>query len=211
LFARDSALHNSTTAAAPTVAKVGVDPASAASASSATTGPQGGVAGSQEAHRPPTAAPASAPDTRPVADLPTQAGADAGSANPPETGTPALAKRMYKQFLDQPRDHAWASAAERQLQAHLASISSDLSPWFEHPAVECRKTICAIQATSRSAGDSARDAQAWHDAMYTLPRQPWWRDFQFREPATQLATAADGKRPLFITFVLRADGAGPTQ
>lgn len=77
-----------------------------------------------------------------------------------------LAKSDHQQLEHEPRDDAWATESERRIRQELALVpgSSD----FDVIAIDCRQTLCAVQAFSYS--KSSRDwVNAMDDLLFTKP------------------------------------------
>ena len=72
-----------------------------------------------------------------------------------------LAIADHKQLEHEPRDDAWATESERLIRQELALYPT--ASEFDVIAIDCRQTLCAIQAFSYS-----KNSREWVNAMDEL-------------------------------------------
>ena len=121
---------------------------------------------------------------------------------------PSLAKQMHKSFSGDPRDDAWASHAEDRLKQYFGEVVGALAGQFEFLLVECHTNLCEIQTASRFLDQGDKDADYWNKIIYGMKQEAWWAECEFREPAMQMQIAPDGRRILFVTYLIRNQPAG---
>lgn len=105
-----------------------------------------------------------------------------------------LAASDLEQLESEPRDDAWASEAERLIRQALAQHASAAD--FDVVAVDCRQTLCAIQAFSSGENGHRR----WVTAIDELYRDALASAFD--SVNTAFPTQGSGRAPV-LTFLHR--------
>ncbi|MDN3922121.1 hypothetical protein [Roseateles violae] len=108
-----------------------------------------------------------------------------------------LAAADHQLLEREPRDDAWASEAERLIRQALARHAS--AGDFELLAVDCRQTLCAIQAFSY--GDSGH--RAWVEAIDELYKETLAGLFD----SVNTAFPTQGRRSPVLSFLHRRAAA----
>jgi hypothetical protein len=104
-----------------------------------------------------------------------------------------LATPDHVRLEQEPRDDAWATEAERLIRQELARHASAGS--FDVIAVECRKTLCAIQAFSY--GENGQ--RVWVDAVNEVYKESLTDSFE----SVNVAFPTQGGRAPVLTFLHR--------
>lgn len=117
------------------------------------------------------AAPAEAAANRPAPVVLTEAHARLLDAMPSHHDGPKTLKDLHRQLDGEDEDTNWAYYAKAQILAYLIRLPPQLQ--FDVRAVECRATLCEIQAfgVNEAGGDS------WSTVLSGMRQQPWYRDF----------------------------------
>jgi hypothetical protein len=84
---------------------------------------------------------------------------------------PSSLAELHQRFESEDKDPAWAYDTERQLKSYL--LRNAPSPRFDVFFVECRKSLCEIQAR----GYTPTAGEEWKKAIDAMAAQPWWTAF----------------------------------
>lgn len=75
---------------------------------------------------------------------------------------------LHQRLEREGRDPAWSTEVEQNLRQYLAQHAG--SPDFDIVGVQCRRTLCEIQAF----GYAAQANDKWNAIMGHMGEQPWW-------------------------------------
>jgi hypothetical protein len=104
-----------------------------------------------------------------------------------------FAKADHKQLEHEPRDDAWATESERAIRQELAQYPSASD--FDVIAIDCRQTLCAVQAFSYS-----KNAREWVNAMDDLL---FTKTLEGEFDMVNTAFPTEGSRTAVLTFFHR--------
>jgi hypothetical protein len=115
------------------------------------------------------------------------------------TREPVVAE-FHKELELEPVDPEWSGPATGMLTSYLATLETNGG--LEFPSVQCRATICEIQAVSVLPGDNVRGGPAdWQTFSSRMQNEAWFRE-RFTDPILMVTAAPDG-RIIYINYFQR--------
>ena len=108
--------------------------------------------------------------------------------------------QFHKELEMEPVDPEWSGPSTDMLTSYLATL--DTKGGLEFPSVQCRSTLCEIQAVSVLPGDNVRGGSAdWQTFSSRMQNEPWFREM-FRDPILVVTMAPDG-RVIYLNYFQR--------
>lgn len=117
------------------------------------------------------------------------------------TGGANAVPALHRRFLaEKALDPSWSSNVETQMRAAIegASPLRDLTVGL----VECRTTICEIQATVPPGPAAPATIEQLQNRLWLQTRAPWWPQYGMHDLNTSVAVAQDGSAYL-VGYALR--------
>lgn len=108
---------------------------------------------------------------------------------------------VHSEIEYEPIDPGWASITESELYGFYAQ-SAALVAEFDPPSVECRSTLCLIQAVS----DNPQARGSWGREMRNLFEQPWGSQFGRGPVAAEYYLTPEGQAA--VLWYLKKEDAG---